>query len=194
MGSKNPKRIELEKIAQFLAAISEETVLDSVRRKTDLFDKSYKSIFPRGLQAERVFLAWLIAQAIEKERASMLSGHSQPDLIIKAILGIHGTPWGIYVANVLIEQSGSDLSKLSLKKMDHDDFKAAIDKYAKKALELYSEIAVNIIGGDDASQNARNEIRVRPFLERLKRTLGLRVNKFNSWKLPKLNAVIASIK
>ncbi len=94
---------------------------------------------------------------------------------MKTILGIHGTPWGIYVANSLIEQSGSDLSKLTLKRMNTRDFRNAVAKYAKKAMELYSEIAVNIVSSEDDGANVRNEIRVKPFLDKLKRTLSLRM-------------------
>ncbi len=190
---KNPKRIELDKIAQYLAAMSEDTILDAVRRKTDLFDKSYKSIFPRGLQAEKVFLAWLLAQEIEAGRATLLTSSDGPaDTVMKTILGIHGTPWGIFVANTLIEQSGSDLSKLSLARMNTSDFRNAISKYAKKAMELYSEIAVNIVTSGDEGSNTRNEIRIRAFLDKLKRTLTLRMAKSSIWRLPKLHSVAIS--
>jgi hypothetical protein len=188
--AKNPKRIELDRITQYLAAMSEDTVLESVAKKAELFDRSYKSIFPRGLKPEKVMLAWLLAQEIESERADLLDAQEgSSDPIMKAILGIHGTPWGIYVANALIENSGSDMSKLTLKRMSSSDFKGALAKYAKKAMELYSEIAVNIVTTGDAASSARNELRAKPFLEKLKRTLGLRMAKANTWKLPKLNSV-----
>lgn len=187
---KNPKRIELDKVAQYLAAMSDETVLEAVTRKMELFDRFYKTVFPRGLSAERVFLAWLIAQEIESERAVLLAANDDPDdKVMKTILGIHGTPWGIYVVSYLIDQSGSDLSKLTLKRMDTTDFCNAVAKYAKKAMELYSEIAVNIVSSDDDGANVRNEIRVKPFLDKLKRTLSLRAAKFSTWRLPKLHNV-----
>ncbi|OEZ54102.1 AIPR protein [Janthinobacterium sp. HH103] len=187
--NKNPKRIELDKIAQYLAAMSEETILDAVRRKTELFDKVYKTIFPRGLQAERVFLAWLLAQQIETERMILLKANDSPDAVIKTILGIHGTPWGIFVASTLIDQSGSDLSKLTLQRMNTIEFSNAIAKYAKKAMELYSEIAVQIVDSEGDNTNTRNEIRVKPFLDKLKRTLALRMSKISIWKLPKLQNI-----
>lgn len=190
---KNTKRIELDRIAQYLASMSEETILDAVRRKTELFDKSYKSCFPRGLQPEKVFLAWLLAQQVETERTALLSANSDSnDLVMKTILGIHGTPWGIYVANTLIERSGSDLSKMTLQRMNSDEFTNAIAKYAKKAMELYSEIAVNIVSSSEEGTNTRNEIRIRPFLEKLKRNLTLRLTKSATWKLPKLHSITAS--
>jgi hypothetical protein len=188
--ARNPKKIELDRIAQYLAATNEDTILDAVRRKNDLFDRSYKAIFPRGLQAERVFLAWLLAQEVESERIALLhASEEDDDPVTKTILGIHGTPWGIFVAQTLIVQGGSDLSKLSLKKMDADDFRGALNKYAKKAMELYSEIAVNIVSSADEGANVRNEIRVRPFLDKLKRTLTLRMAKSSTWRLPKLHSV-----
>lgn len=189
---KNPKRIELDKIAQYLAAMSEETILDAVRRKTELFDKAYKTIFPRGLQAERVYLAWLLAQQIETERMILLKANDSPDAVIKTILGIHGTPWGIFVASTLIDQSGSDLSKLTLQRMNTIEFNNAIAKYAKKAMELYSEIAVQIVDSEGDNTNTRNEIRVKPFLDKLKRTLALRMSKNSLWKLPKLQNITSS--
>lgn len=189
---KNPKRIELDKIAQYLAAMSEETILDAVRRKTELFDKAYKTIFPRGLQAERVYLAWLLAQQIEAERMILLKANDSPDAVIKTILGIHGTPWGIFVASTLIDQSGSDLSKLTLQRMNTIEFSNAIAKYAKKAMELYSEIAVQIVDSEGDNTNTRNEIRVKPFLDKLKRTLALRMSKNSLWKLPKLQNITSS--
>lgn len=187
---KNPKRIELDKAAQYLAALSDETILEAVTRKMELFDRFYKSVFPRGLRAERVLLAWLIAQEVESERTKLLSiNDSDDDKVMKTILGIHGTPWGIYVTNYLIDQSGSDISKLTLKRMDTPDFKNAIAKYAAKAMELYSEIAVNIVSTEDEGINVRNEIRVKPFLDKLKRTLALRSARMSAWRLPKLHLV-----
>lgn len=188
--AKNSKRIDLDRITQYLAAMSEDTVLEAVAKKAELFDRSYKSIFPRGLKPERVMLAWLLAQEIESERADLLDAQEgSSDPVMKAILGIHGTPWGIYVANALIENSGSDMSKLTLKRMVSSDFKGAMAKYAKKAMELYSEIAVNIVTTDDVASSTRNELRAKPFLEKLKRTLGLRMARASTWKLPKLNSV-----
>lgn len=188
--AKNAKRIELDRITQYLAAMSEDTVLESVAKKAELFDRSYKNIFPRGLKPERVMLAWLLAQEIENERAQLLNAQEgDSDPIMKAILGIHGTPWGIYVANTIIEKSGSDMSKLTLKRMISPDFNAALKKYAKKAMELYSEIAVNIVTTDEADSSTRNELRAKPFLEKLKRNLALRMARIGTWKLPKLNSV-----
>lgn len=188
--NKSPKRIDLEKIGQYLASMSDDTILEAVNRKTELFDRFYKNVFPRGLRVERVFLAWLLAQSIEIERGVLLSANdNKNDAVMKAILGIHGTPWGIFVANYLIEQSSSDLSKLTLARMNTTDFQNAISKYGKKAMELYSEIAVNIISASEDNSHARNEIRVKPFLDKLKRTLALRMAKSAAWKLPKLHNV-----
>jgi hypothetical protein len=192
---KSPRRIELDRVAQYLAAMSDDTVLEAVAKKAELFDRSYKGIFPRGLKPERVMLAWLLAQEIETERTTLLETcDPTSDTVMKAILGIYGTPWGIYVANTLIEHSGSDMTKVILKRMTSSEFGNAIQKYAKKAMELYSEIAVNIVTTADAPSTTRNELRTKPFLDKLKRTLQLRMAKANSWKLPKLNAVVASAK
>jgi hypothetical protein len=170
--------------------MSDETILESVSRKAELFDRSYKTIFPRGLKPEKVFLAWLIAHEVESERTVLLEAYDQAsDPVMKAILGIDGTPWGIYVANHLIEHLGAGSTKLTLKRMDSNDFKNALSKYSKRAMELYAEIAVNIVSSDDSTSNARNEIRVRTFLDKLKRNLGIRLTKSSTWKLPKLHGV-----
>jgi len=190
--AKNPKRIELDKIAQYLASMSEETILEAVTRKMELFDKFYKSVFPRGLAPEKVMLAWLIAQQTEKERAALIAANSTRDKVMQTILGIHGTPWGIYATNYLIAELGSDLSKLTLKKMATDEFSNAIAKYAKKGMELYAELAVNILSAEDDGVNVRNQIRVRTFLDKLNRNLALRKNKFSAFKLPKLHNVAAN--
>jgi hypothetical protein len=190
--AKNVKRIELEKIAQYLASMTDETVLEAVTRKMELFDKFYKSVFPRGLLPEKVFLAWQIAQEIEKERAALLAANSSPDKVMKTILGIHGTPWGIYVTSYIIQESGSDLSKLTLKRMSTDEFRNAISKYAKRGMELYAELAVNIVSSEDNGENVRNQIRVKTFLDKLNRNLSLRKTKFPAWKLPKLHNVASS--
>ncbi|MGY2293747.1 AIPR family protein [Pseudomonas sp. SDO528_S397] len=187
---KNSKRIELDKAAQYLAAMSDDTILEAVTRKMELFDRFYKMVFPRGLTAEKVFLAWLIAHEIEAERAALLSTVDiTNDKVMKVILGIHGTPWGIFVANFLIDRLGTDVSKLTLAKMVGPDFRGAISKYSKKSMELYSEIAVSIVGSDDEATSVRNEIRVKPFLDKLKRTLALKVANSAKWKLPKLNNI-----
>ena len=81
------------------------------------------------------------------------------------------------------------MSKLTLKRMISPDFNAALKKYAKRAMELYSEIAVNIVTTDEADSSTRNELRAKPFLEKLKRNLALRMARIGTWKLPKLNSV-----
>lgn len=187
--AKNPKRIELDKIAQYLASMSEETILEAVTRKMELFDKFYKSVFPRGLAPEKVFLAWQIAQQTEKERTTLIGTNIQQDKVMQTILGIHGTPWGIYVTSYLIRELGSDMAKLSLKKMSSDEFNNAIAKYAKKGMELYAELAVNILSSEDSGMNVRNQIRVKTFLDKLNRNLSLRKAKFSTYKLPKLHNV-----
>lgn len=190
--AKNSKRIELDKIAQYLASMSDETVLEAVTRKMELFDKFYKSVFPRGLAPEKVFLAWLIAQQTEKERASLIAANNTQDKVMQTILGIHGTPWGIYVTSYLIQELGSDLSKLTLKRMETVDFCNAIAKYAKKGMELYAELAVNILSSEENGVNIRNQIRVKTFLDKLNRNLSLRKNRFSTFKLPKLHNVASS--
>jgi hypothetical protein len=186
---KNPKKIDLDRMAQYLAAMSDETILEAVAKKTELFDRSYKTIFPRSIKPEKALLAWLLAQKVEAERAELLDANAKQDVVMKAILGIHGTPWGIFVSNMLINMSASDMSKLSMKKMTSDDFLNALSKYAKKAMELYSEIAINIVTTDDKNTNVRNELRTKPFLDKLKRNVALRMSRASSWKLPKLNSV-----
>ncbi|WP_233208688.1 AIPR family protein [Xanthomonas citri] len=170
--TKSHKRIELDRIAQYLASTSEDTILEAVTKKAELFDRSYKSIFPRGLRPEIVYLAWILAHHIEAERANLLEDTSiSGDPQMKAILGIYGTPWGIFVAYNLIIKFGSDLSKLTLEKMATEVFSNSLLKYAKKAMELYSEIAVNILTTSDEALNLRNELRTRTFLEKLRRIL-----------------------
>lgn len=186
---RSPTRIDLERITQYLAALSDETILEAVAKKSDLYDKSYKTIFPRGITAERVLVVWLLALAIEEERIGMFGEIGGSDPIMSAILGIHGTPWGIYVAGYFIEKNANDLSRLTLAKITTPEFKVAIGKYAKKAMELYTDLAVNILSGEEAVATPRNLMRVRTFLEKLKRQLALRTVKISSFKLPKLHSV-----
>lgn len=182
-------KIDLERITQYLAALSDDTILEAVAKKADLYDKSYKTIFPRGTTAERVLLVWLLALKIEEERMKMLEQIGDSDPIMSAILGIHGTPWGIYVAGQLIERGANDLSRLTLQKITTPEFAAAVGKYAKKAMDLYTELAVNILSVEEDDSNPRNRMRVRSFLDKLKRQLQLRTTKFASFKLPKLHGV-----
>lgn len=200
-GARSPRsahRIELDRITQYLASTSENTVLEAVSRKAELFDRHYKSLFPRSLRAEWVFLVWLLGNQVEKERTALLEAQDDPnDPVMHAILGINGTPWSIFVANYLIEKVGLDPTKLKLEKMTSKDFENALAKYARRAVELYSDIAINILTANEGTSglaSPRNQIRVRTFLDKLKRTLSLRNAKIASWKLPKLQAVIASVK
>ncbi len=194
--AKTLNRIELERIAQYLAATKEETVLEAVSKKIELFDRSYKNIFPRSLKAEEVFLVWQLALAVDEERIEMLDKMDTTDVdsVMKAILGIHGTPWGIFVAYTVISKVGVDFTKLSLKQLVTPDFNNAVKKYAKKSMELYADIAVGVLGDADESTQPRNQIRTKQFLDKLKRTLSVRSTKLSTWKLPKLNSVGVSSK
>lgn len=188
--SKAPSRIELEKVAQYLASTHDDTILEAVSKKRELFDRSYKAIFPRTLRSEEVFLVWLLAQEVEEVRIQQLESLSgEADNVMRAILGVHGTPWGIYVAYQLIRHIGLDSTKLTLTKMKSDEFKNAVKKYARKAVDLYCDIAVNVLTDIPDTAQPRNELRVKAFLEKLKRTLGLRMARSSTWKLAKLHVV-----
>jgi len=184
---RSSKRIELERITQYLASVADDTILEAVAKKADLYDKLYKSIFPRTITAERVLLIWKLALAVEECRMETLDSVATDDPVMAAILGIHGTPWSLYVANQLLEKVGGDLSRLSLTWLASEGADPVIHKYAVKARELYTEIAVNIMSGEEFAQNPRNSIRTRGFLERLKRLLALRIAKPSSFRLPKFS-------
>lgn len=109
--------------------------------------------------------------------------------MMNTVLGIHCTCWVNFVADTLIERSGSDLSKMTFQQINTENVNNAVAKYAKKAMEIYSEITVNIVSSSHKDSNTRNEIRIKPLLVKLKRTLTLRFAKLTSWKLPTLHAV-----
>lgn len=189
--SRNAKRIELERITQYLGALNDETVLEAVAKKSDLYDNSYKTIFPRTITAERVLLIWRLALAVEDKRITMLEGLGKRDSdpVMSAILGVHGTPWALYVANHLLEKNGNDFARLGLTKIASAEFGNALGKYAQKAMDLYTELAVNILSGEDDQTTPRNLMRVQKFLEKLKRNLKLRTTRISEMRLPKLHNV-----
>jgi hypothetical protein len=190
--AKDNKKIDLDRITSYLAAKDEDTILDAVTNKSALFDKAYKTIFDNSLSPEIVLLAWLVGLLTEKKRVEKLKEIGNDiDSVGKVVLGVYGTSWGIYAVFMLIKKMENDFTKLTMQKMNDKEngIENALEKYIDVALEAYSETAFSILD----SANAKNAIRTKDFLDRLKRSLQLKFSnkaKQKEWKLPLLHNVI----
>ena len=64
--------MELDKTAQYLASGHTETLIDAVKEKQELFDRHYQRLFPHNVDAEHVYLYWLLGTQIDEERQKQL--------------------------------------------------------------------------------------------------------------------------
>ena len=57
-----------------MASGNVETLIDAVKEKQELFDRHYQRLFPHNVDAERVYLYWLLGTQTDEERQKQLFG------------------------------------------------------------------------------------------------------------------------
>jgi len=165
--------MELDRVAQYLAAGYSDTLIDAVKEKQELFDRHYQRLFPHDVAPETVYLYWLLGIQTDEERQSKLQSlvdAGDADKTTGALLGVSGTYWGVHCSSKLVEELNRMPLRISLEAMASNDFQNALRKYAVEGLQLFTELAVDTYDPEDF-KTVRAALRSPKFLQRLIKNL-----------------------
>ena len=187
------RTIELDKVAQYLASSEMQYLLLAVDSKGELFDEPYQKIFKKGIKASTVYLAWLVGQLADEERQTLADELGKDDSNV-GLLGVASAYWIIYCTYKILKKF-SDLDSLHivLEKMDFVEFKNALKKYIKEAIDIFYDAAVDTYDREQYG-SFRSVLRSSKFLQIIDSKINKRIVRIPSKKLPDLAVVAKSAK
>ncbi len=168
--------IQLDRLAQYLASQSSNTIVAAVKEKSELFDRYYQDIFPYDTVAEDVYLIWLLgiqADQERQERLATLKDQGDADKTLTALLAVAGTYWTVHCSYKFIQDLNSHPMRLLLRKMKSEQFKNALRKYVKRGLDTYIDIAIDTYDSDEY-KSVRSALRSPKFLQKFDQKLANR--------------------
>ncbi|MCA3642063.1 MAG: AIPR family protein [Methylobacterium sp.] len=191
--NKGPDVIELDRIAQYLASKNTDLLIAAINNKAELFDEPYQTIFHREITSKEVYLAWLCGQLCDVEREELLHALGENDSN-SGLLIVSSRFWILNCVFRLIENF-SDFGSpvITIEKMNTPEFKSALQKYVKKAGELYFDTAVDTYDSDEYG-SFKATLRSNSFLKRMESKLSLKIKKIDKKSLPDLKNVCKAAK
>lgn len=179
--------IELDKLAQYLAASHQEFLIQAVSNKGELFDQPYQKIFHKSIQGPETYLAWLVGVMADSERQTLLESLTADSN--SGLLTVASTYWITYCAYKLLKKKSKlDSPHITLPAMVSDDFKNALQKYVSKATALFYDAAVDAYDRETYG-SFKSTLRSAKFLAKIDSKLNLRITQLPPKALPDLAAV-----
>lgn len=184
--------IGLDKVAQYIAAGKSEYLVQAIANKGELFDQPYQQLFPKGVKAQDVYLAWLIGNIADEKRAELYDSLEGDDNA--QLLSVTSTYWISYVTNKIIEKQKSfSAEKISLNCMKAREFRSALSKHVQLASEFFFDAAVDSYDRDDYG-SFKATLRSSKFLSKMDSKIGLRISRIKRGQVPDLKAVCKTLK
>ncbi|MEK7943698.1 AIPR family protein [Pigmentiphaga sp. YJ18] len=191
------KIIELDRLAQYLAAQRNDFLIQAIDNKAELFDQPYSQIFYPQISAADILLTWQLGNICEEKRIEQLRalGKSAPT---GGLLAVTATFWIIFTASKIISKL-SDIHSphITLEKINTDNFRAALGKIADTAIEIYYLQAVDTYQGGKEFGTYKSTLRSTRFLQQLEPKIDFKVAQLPTMKTnrpPILENVAKNIK
>jgi hypothetical protein len=189
---KDPRVIELDRLAQYLASSHQEYLIQAVGNKSELFDQPYQKIFHKSIQAPEVYLAWLVGSHADAERQTLLEGLSKDPN--SGLLSVASTYWIVYCTYKLLRKiTKLDSPHLTLTAMVTPDFGNGLRKYVAKATAMFYDAAVDAYDRDTYG-SFKSTLRSTKFLQKIDSKLNLRITQLGGKSLPDLATLSKSAK
>ncbi|GJE57171.1 AIPR family protein [Methylobacterium thuringiense] len=189
---KDQNIIELDRLAQYLAASHQEFLVQAVGNKGELFDQPYQKIFHKGIQAPEAYLGWLIGTMADLERQQLLEGIGNDQN--SGLLSVASTYWICYCTHKLIKKfSKIDSPHMNLQSMAAPEFHNGIKKYTSKATAMFYDAAVDAYERDTYG-SFKSTLRSSKFLQKIDSKINLRVSQLAARTLPDLAVVSKGVK
>lgn len=191
------KIIELDRLAQYLAAQKNEFLIQAIDNKAELFDQPYSQLFYPQISAADVLLAWQLGNVCEEKRVEQLVAlgeTSQP----AGLLAVTATFWIIFTASKIISKM-SDIHSphITLEKINTDAFRNALSKIADAAIEIYYLQAVDTYQSGKEFGTYKSTLRSTRFLQQIEPKIDFKVSQLPTQKTnrpPILENVAKNIK
>jgi hypothetical protein len=189
--------IELDRVAQFLAAQQSQYLLQAIDNKAELFDQPYSKIFYPNISPNVVLLAWQLGHLCEEKRAEQLADldKSAPSA---GLFAVTSTFWIIFTAYKIIEKySDIHSPQITLARINTDQFRAALEKIVNVAIEIYYLQAVDTYGYGRDFGTTKSTLRSAKFLQLLEPKIEFKIGQLSKMKTgrpPALENVAKNIK
>jgi len=190
--------IELDKVAQYLAARDQNFLIQAVNNKAELFDEPYKKLFHPGIKSKEVYLAWLVGNLADDLKQQFLNAvkKSSPGDKNVGLLGIAGALWIVFCTYKLIDAfSNTDSSHITVEKMKDEQSINALKKYVETGLDMFYDLAIDSYDENEYG-SFKSTLRSTKFRQKIDSKVNSKVIRLKSDKntLPKLESTAKSIK
>jgi hypothetical protein len=188
------KIIELDKMAQYLAAQNSQFVIQAIDNKTELFDQPYSKIFYPNISASIVLCAWYIGNICEEKRIVQLNelDKNSPSA---GLLAVSATFWIILtVSKIISKYSDINSPHVTLEKINTPTFRNALAKIVDMAIEIYYLQAVDTYGNGDDFGTYKSTLRSTKFLQLIEPKIDFKISQLGKLKTGKMSALEAVAK
>lgn len=189
---RNENIIELDKVAQYLAASKNDFLIQAINNKGDLFDEPYKKIFSHDIKGSIVYLAWKIGELADHLRTEFSKNlGTDPNGIL---VGVVSRFWIVNITYKIIDKFiKNEINDFDLNKMNHPEFSNALKKYISTAIEIYFDAAIDTYDRNEFG-SVTSALRSNKFLNRMNSKTNARIVKLTGKSIPNLKRTLQSIK
>jgi len=179
------KIIELDRLAQYLAAQQNQFLIQAIDNKAELFDQPYSQLFFPQISAANILLAWQLGNICEEKRIEQLEALGKKSQSA-GLLAVTSTFWIIFVARKIIERF-SDLNspQITVERIDSQAFKNALSKIVDIAVEIYYLQAVDTYGNGNEFGTYKSTLRSSKFLQLLEPKIDFKVTQLSKLRTGK---------
>jgi hypothetical protein len=189
---KDHKRIELDKVTQFLASTHGEFLIQAIANKGELFDQPYQKLFYKGIPATAVYLSWIVGRLADEERQALVKGIGAD--ANAGLLSVTSSYWIIYCTYKLFDKFTNIKSpQITLARMTTTEFTNAVRKYVSVAVDRFYDSAVDTYEREEYG-SFKSSLRSTKFLQKIDGKINARIARLPNKSLPDLTAVCKSLK
>lgn len=192
------KIIELDRLAQYLAAQRSEFLIQAIDNKAELFDQPYAQLFYPQISAADVLFTWQLGNVCEEKRVEQLQALGKEDQST-GLLAVTATFWIVFTAYKIISRmSDVHSSHITMDRIKTDAFRGALAKIADAAIEIYYLQAIDTYqGGRKEFGTFKSTLRSTRFLQQIEPKIDFKVSQLSMAKSnrpPVLENVARNIK
>lgn len=170
------KIIELDRLAQYLAAQHNKFLIQAIDNKAELFDQPYSQLFYPQISATSILLAWHLGNICEEKRIEQLE-ELGPNSTSAGLLAVTSTFWIIFVAQKILEKY-SDMTSphITITRINSSIFRNALSKLVDSAVEIYYLQAVDTYGSGTDFGTHKSTLRSVKFLQLIEPKIDFKVS------------------
>lgn len=179
------KIVELDRLAQYLAAQQSNFLIQAIDNKAELFDKPYSELFYPQISSASILLAWSLGNICEEKRIEQLEDLEE-NSPAAGLLSVTSTFWIIFVAyKILKKYSDLNSSHITVEKIHTPAFRVALAKQVDFAVEFYYLQAVDTYGDGTEFRTYKSALRSTKFLQLLEPKIDFKITQLGKSKTGK---------